>query len=541
MGVPGFFIWLLRKDKFSILQDTIPQEIDYLFLDANGLIHPQCFKVLADNYNFKNLDELERKMLDSIIEYIHFIVNFAKPKELLYIAIDGVAPMAKIKHQRIRRYKSVIDTEIINNIKQRHSKEIGSPWSNACITPGTDFMNKITKKIIENANSFNCKQTVFSSAQIPGEGEHKIMSFIREQKEEKVYAVYGLDADLIFLSVATNKNNIYLLRETSEFKKHKEQPFIWVNIDNLKKCIKHIMKKETINDFIFICYLLGNDFLPNIETVNIYEGGIDKLLDIYNKVYSELKEEILTIEESDIKMNIEFLKRMFSLLAKEENQVLKEQWRKSRLPKNTPSEVGYTLDMWNYENINFEIYDPVKLGSDVPYEWQQRYYKEYFSDAKNIPSICQSYMEGLYWIARYYFINCHGWRWYYPYDHSPLISTLSFFLNNNKLREIKIKDDKPISPMEQLLIVIPQKLKYLIPSEYAELMTTSLNESCPVNYNIDYVRKRKNWQGIPILPSFDYKKIHKTITERNKKKLSTSTTNFLKELRSYCKLLYFKK
>ena len=530
MGVPGFFAWLLRKDKKKILYEYLENKIDYLFLDTNGLIHPQCFKTLDENSNFKNLEELERKMIKSILDYIDFIVEYAKPQKMVYIAVDGVAPMAKIKHQRARRYKSVVDSERINSIKQKHNIKVNNHWSNASITPGTSFMNKITKAIEDHISKINSKKVIFSSALIPGEGEHKIMSFIRSQQFEPndTFAVYGLDADLIFLSLATMKKNIFLLREYREIDKQKSGlPFVWVSIDNLKQLVVKIFNEKdiahdyTIHDFIFICYLLGNDFIPNLQTVNIYEKGIDKILKIYCKAY---KGESLIKLEKKLEINFKFLEEIFFLLTLQENNTLKEQWFKSLEQRHSPGGSAYEVEMWNFENLNFSIDDPVKLGSDSHTLWQKRYYQHYFANANNIPSICQHYFEGLYWIALYYFIDCKSWKWHYKYDQAPLVSTLYLFLKNDKLRPFTLKKDKPISPLEQLLIVIPQKLSYLLPNEFVDL----LMQFAPTSFTIDYVRKLKYWQGMPDLPAIDYKKLHSVVLNKLKKPMSSQTQQLIK-------------
>ena len=536
MGVPGFFSWLLARDKKKILKESLEQKIDYLFLDTNGLIHPQCFKTLDDNGQFSNLEELENKMIVSILSYIDFIVAYVQPQKMLYIAIDGVAPMAKVKHQRARRYKSVVDSEIIKEIKKNNNVPYNKSWSNACITPGTKFMSKITKAINEHVASIQCPKVIFSSAFQPGEGEHKIMSYIRSETflPNDSFCVYGLDADLIFLSLASSKQNIFLLREYREIDRKKTGlPFVWVCINSLRNCITKIFAERNIshdfliNDFIFLCYLLGNDFIPNIPTVNIYENGIDKLLDVYSNAYKDTS--LLTVEKKNIKINISFLTEMFHLLSLEENETLRTQWKKGLRKKQPPSADKYAVEMWNYENLNFEIEDFVRLGSDHQSLWQKRYYQHYFKNAHNVPSICQNYMEGLYWIAFYYFIDCKSWKWYYKFDHAPLVSTIHFFLSKEKLRPIMFRKDQPITAMEQLLIVIPPKLSYLLPTELAALFQLQLASLTPITYSIDYVRKLKNWQGMPILPDIDLKKIHSTLTNTLKKPLSIETTSFLKE------------
>ena len=128
MGVPGFFASLYSKYKntnfvFSKL-DLVGEKnsqisfdigsIDELYLDTNCLIHPVCFRVEAENESLitTNLGRLEDKMIKEVILYIEHIIKYINPSKLVYIAIDGVAPMAKIKHQRLRRFKSVLDIEI---------------------------------------------------------------------------------------------------------------------------------------------------------------------------------------------------------------------------------------------------------------------------------------------------------------------------------------------------------------------------------------------------------------------------------------------
>jgi 5'-3' exonuclease len=178
MGVPRFFLWLVKKykkDKF-ILNSNQVSDVDSLLIDTNCLLHPQCFKILAENPNIKNQEHLENMMVEECIKYLQYIIDFVNPSKEIYIAIDGVAPIAKIKQQRQRRFKSVHDKVLFDNIKKKHKKEITTYWNNAAISPGTVFMKKITVAIIEFCKNYeNKKKIYFSSASTPGEGEHKII------------------------------------------------------------------------------------------------------------------------------------------------------------------------------------------------------------------------------------------------------------------------------------------------------------------------------------------------------------------------------
>ena len=73
MGVPGFFMWLwknYKKTNFVFQKDNTMDMIDYLLIDTNCLIHPMCFKILAENSEIKNNDRLETLMITKVLDYI---------------------------------------------------------------------------------------------------------------------------------------------------------------------------------------------------------------------------------------------------------------------------------------------------------------------------------------------------------------------------------------------------------------------------------------------------------------------------------------
>ena len=96
MGIPVYFKTLISDYGESIIHKEKYNDINSLFFDLNCLIHP-CARGLND----------EVEIINKILSEIDKIIEYTKVKDLIYIAIDGIAPKMKMKQQRMRRYKSI--------------------------------------------------------------------------------------------------------------------------------------------------------------------------------------------------------------------------------------------------------------------------------------------------------------------------------------------------------------------------------------------------------------------------------------------------
>jgi 5'-3' exoribonuclease 2 len=591
MGVPGFFSWLMRnyKERKFIVQN-LPQKAKILYIDSNCLFHPQCFKILDSFSSLNNLDKLENNMFRRVLNYIDYLVGHANP-EIVYISVDGVAPLAKISQQRKRRFKSIEDNLAKEAIKTKHNIEFNNTWSNTKITPGTVFMEKLHNKIVthlkEKSKKNNNVKYIYSSYHTVGEGEHKILDDIRKRtiesnnkNKEDIYVIYGLDADLFFLSMASQKENIYLLRESSHLdgKTQKYELFDpiddvaedlkYVSIDLTKACynnqIINILKKKVdslnkdneskpikidfenknfINDFIFLCYLLGNDFLPHIPSIDIKKNGLDFLLDCYSEVYIKTQLNLVSLKSNHkIKINYIVLTEILRICSLKESyyfsKILPEHVEMHNRKKCLYDD-DYNREIWELDNIkNFKVEDNVKLGVGKPEEWKYRYYSNYFArlkeyeleDSKSIKDekyktlvhdLCKNYFEGLEWVSKYYFEGCPSWLWQYRYTHSPFVSDLYFYLKNNFV-EVKFKKDSPLEPCVQLLSVLPPACHKELPKKFQKLVT---DNSSPIkdmfpesqDIEIDYLYKDQLWECVPMIP---YLNVDRIKNECSKHKLS---------------------
>lgn len=367
MGVPAFFRWLSRKypsivahcveekpqcvDGVKIPVDTTKPnpndvEFDNLYLDMNGIIHPCCH---PEN---KAAPKDEDEMMVAIFEYIDRIFSVVRPRRLLYMAIDGVAPRAKMNQQRSRRFRASKEAaEKVEDMARIRAelRDRGVPlppeknksehFDSNCITPGTPFMDRLAKCLhyyvhdrLNNDPGWKNIEVILSDANVPGEGEHKIMDFIRRQRANPKHdpnthhCLCGADADLIMLGLATHEPNFTIIRE--EFKPNQPRPceicaqlghemkdcqglakekqgefdelekpigseteFIFLRLNILREYLEkdlHMQNlpftfniERAIDDWVFMCFFVGNDFLPHLPSLEIREGAIDRLIRLY--------------------------------------------------------------------------------------------------------------------------------------------------------------------------------------------------------------------------------------------------------------------
>jgi len=429
MGVPTFFRWLTTRYP-KVIRDAIERQVkesdgrstpvdlhepapngeyDILYLDMNALIHPCCHP--DDGPPPVNEDH----MIELIFLFIDRMVRIVRPKKLLYMAIDGVAPRAKMNQQRARRFRAAQErreaTEELEKLHVEWDKEgrclpkkhnIKEPFDSNVITPGTPFMLRLADAlkfyIHDRANNdptwlhlkFN---VIFSDCQQPGEGEHKIMDFIRGQRAQPEYdpntrhMLYGADADLIVLGLATHETHFHIIREVVIPKQDtkctmcgaaghvasecmgnfgavaddddddfvfEQKPFQIVSLPILRQylglqfgaplqdVLPNFDFERIIDDFVFFCFFVGNDFLPHLPSLHIRDGSVDQMITLYIELLPELGD-YLTNSGT---LNLEICEKFVEYIGGIEDQVFKNRLARDKSRKEyvntirpTPEEV----------------------------------------------------------------------------------------------------------------------------------------------------------------------------------------------------------
>ena len=491
MGLPAYFGFIVKNHPEIIkkyLKDIL--KVDNLYLDCNSIIYDVFNKM-----DFNNLTEnVAKSIINNVILKIEYYISIINPSKTVIIAFDGVAPRAKLDQQRSRRYKSWYQNEI-NKMIYKNNKE--DAWNTTAITPGTKFMAELNDRISKhfNIHSFdrlNVLEIFVSGSNIVGEGEHKLFDFIRKNLQKhsiETTIIYGLDADLIMLSInhLSICPNIYLFRETPHFIQSIDNSLepeanYFLDIPELTKSIVKNMnndreltleqQKNKVFDYIFLCFFLGNDFLPHFPAINIRSGGVDKLLNAYKATIGETNG---YITDGNI-INWNNLRKVVTFLADlEEDFIIKEHRSRNNkekylLPENTPEEKFKKFEATPIFERDMEKYiNPVKSN------WQSRYYYGLFNinhlEEDKIRDVAINYIQGLEWTMKYYTTGCPDWRWNYKYNYPPLLKDLIKYIPVFNKEFVPMKPANPVSEIVQLCYVLPRSSLKLIPSKlYFELL-----------------------------------------------------------------------
>jgi len=481
--------------------------IDTLVLDLNGIFHPAAQKVFKYGKNEEtgkrllprrqaplSRRDLERNTFKEVGKMISELVDKVQPRKRLLLCVDGVAGCSKCVQQRSRRFKSAKE-------RDEKAKESGGaesdrcPFDSACITPGTVFMDKLNRYIdwyaraqIQSNPRWRNLDVVFSNEKVPGEGEHKGLQMMKRYCDpEETFCIYGLDADLIMLCLALQRPNVYVYRDNA----YKESERFIINIGLFAKRIKKDLGTDTaIQDFIFMCFMVGNDFLPQLPGLEIINQGIERLLSVYRETCRPFG----LVAPHTFRIRIDALMRYLRALSSVEEQALKDKYKiRHKFNKDELMEQHFYYDLTQEQKGGGRI-----VGCRFA-EFKEAYYAKKLSGIP-VKSVCHEYLKGLHWIILYYMDKIPSWTWNYPYHYGPFIDDLST-CGDYTFRPFA--PSTALLPFQQLLAVLPPQSSGLLPPVLAKLMTDAhspLIGYYPTEFSVDLSGKRAEWEGIALLP-----------------------------------------
>ncbi|GAB5373491.1 hypothetical protein AAMO2058_001756400 [Amorphochlora amoebiformis] len=343
MGVPGLFPWfrenfsskIIPLEKYrkayeeEISANDDPTQVtahawDCLHLDLNGFIHGSAAKEIHGAGKEPDLE----KIFARVCEAIEGLVKIVRPRKLLNLCMDGVAPRAKMNQQRSRRYKSkaekIRDRNMALKVDGKEcemSDRLPDGFDSNVISPGTKFMSLLAEYLRQHFSPDRTHPVlpdltiVLSDSQVPGEGEHKILALVRAQPPSLRHLVVGDDADLLLLGLACRRRapRFTILRAMSRDEDGVPKHYSVIDVAGVAQELGALLEKKTIisasfeagskspngervkveesdldldydrmvDDFIYLCSIVGNDFLPCLPASAIFEGGLDAAVSAY--------------------------------------------------------------------------------------------------------------------------------------------------------------------------------------------------------------------------------------------------------------------
>jgi 5'-3' exonuclease len=619
MGINRFRPWLNRYAKSKNARDVFKIDskkkfkypVASLFIDVNGLLHNVAGQFFAYNDDRDEIsrkkhiaylksrpkEEIEEEFFSKIFEEIFEYLRDVRPTEYLILAVDGVAPMAKITQQRKRRFIPKDSKNTSHNLDTEYDDEdamdvMSSLFDSNAITPGTDFMAKLDYYMLhflelntKRSDYIMPEKIVYSSHYVSGEGEHKIFELLREKQvvikdRDAANIIVGSDADLIMLTMLCPEEllpNILVWRREINNKKDpktgrplkvdedgnpvksdKKYPIIFefgeikhdfFNIGALRKGIYDelsvgiqdiVTEHQIARDFVLMLYLIGNDFVPPVISLTGWEDTdrtISLMFDIYtNYLMMDIppnsdSQDILLIKD-DNSINWSRFSFFLKILADQEKQLLINMYKnldKKDKFKNKDRPV-YRLDILDQSVLKHEDDNQYDINFD---KFRNLYYEKALSPHNDrckkfmmkhqiegypytkaaVQSMIYEYLKGLQWIFQYYSLGTKAVtsRYVYSYFYAPLLSelasTIDYLMLNDSLPTLDVVrrqiTDPYITPIHQLMAVMPRKSFPLIPEPYRSLMSKRFADITPYKFKIVQEGTSSDHIKFPVIPFVD--------------------------------------
>jgi 5'-3' exonuclease len=521
MGIPSYYRRLVDKLP-TLITKAHPGAIDWLWMDFNCLIY-HCLRApeLRPYPGEAGRVAWEDELLAAVVRYTERVVGEVAPKEGVYIAVDGVVPLAKMRQQRLRRFKSSYEKakETVAGplpgeglaLPKGQGQDV-PPWDSNAITPGTAFMSRL-RSTLDGAIAKSGLPWKLSSADEPGEGEHKLMCEWRSGTYKgSRYAVYGLDADLIVLSLLNQDTlhqaaapvDVWLFREDADLEEGAaDTTFSWFDIQVLRQQLRTDLgiaagSCVTLRDYCFAMSFLGNDFLPVSLSLKMREDGHEELLAALRRLRCPL------LDPRTDAIRVDGLRELVGGFADaEEGRVRKSVDRKRMLYTRTTEELGLGEPNWAIGQfvegclLNGEERPRLREG------WQETYRGMFLGRVKGAVA-AEAYLHGIQWIWSYYRGETVCYNWMYPWNMPPLwMDVAAWLTKRGELPAVgaPVLQAGDVTTLEQLCLVLPPRSANLVPvAGLHRRFAAAAPWLFPVSFGFHSAGKRWFWECEPEIP-----------------------------------------
>jgi 5'-3' exonuclease len=517
MGIPSYYKRLIDRFPGLVRKGFKAIESDVLLMDFNCLIY-QCIRGKdLPIYTSATRVEWEKAVLHAVAEYTRTVWMAAGKPPRVFIGVDGVVPMAKIRQQRLRRFKSrwLAAAEAEAGVRRPGEEQ----WDTNAITPGTEFMEKLALTLRDLATKHPGWSV--SAADEAGEGEQKLMAWVRANKDlvaKKRVTVYGLDADLIVLSLIGVAREVpsvaawNLLRELAEFESKRGPDDLFACLDVLQLLGIVCPAGQNPADYIleYTCGMsfLGNDFLPHSLSVKIKDTGHETMV----RTLGELHRAGLRLVVDGVVQRKACLELVRLWAADEESNIYKGFEQKYKMRPMPPRNERERL-MADVENLPIEWKAESCMwsfnGGLIP-GWRDMYRQAWLKEG-TAAQVGAQYELGLQWILDYYLGRPVSYSWYFPWSVPPLWGDLVAQFNTGYTGLVAPVPSSPVAPQEQLAMVLPMSSWWLLRNPKLRALPLKAPVFWPASFGFFSAGRRWLWECEPEIPVIGVERLRQLV------------------------------
>ncbi len=527
MGVEGFYRFLyealraVQEGKGTVIQNLYynvlmdirtalgtrersPYKVKTLYIDGNPIIYDVLglsyyigeifgrdqvdLNIARDNLVTRTQEDVAMHAYEMVFKLITDLIEYIAPEEEVYLCFDGCVPYAKMAQQKQRRYNAMVELKHDATF-DTNAISAGSLW----MTEMDKYIkSRISKWMSSTEVKIKPKKFIYNSHMIPGEGEHKIMDYLRN--EPKVDApgyvvVYGNDTDLVLLSLLLDRRNIFVCNGytfptvisyynnlTGEKWPKSIRDKNFVSIDNMGLAVEeHVKTKEYINDFVFMMSTIGNDFVPRTYAHSDVGKSIENIVNAINHVGKNITSDNF-IDWNAVVDVLEVLYEGKEGIVKGEEEVIEK-----RVTDIGDGNLSAVAEIYKKEGYDIEIFrDAWYYNALAP---KNKTLSRIFGfdsikpKSRDISEMCIEFFRGMKWVYDYYRGMDVSKVWYYPYFYAPMIRDMYFvigFLTDETdmmVLNVDIEINKTPTLLHQLVSVMPPISVQYVPEKLRPLWT----------------------------------------------------------------------